>query len=334
MAKNKKCVELFEGDRRDHKQINRCNPLGVIAKEGLPGLRWPIPPGHHVDRNRGLGDINAQFEQLAMDPGRSPQRVLKAHSSNEVAHLLADPRSAPRGAGLPSPVSGKTHSMPAHDGLRSDNGYGVKNARTATIEPNEQGTAGPMQMHPAWRALLQNIELMPQDQDFSFEPQAQLEAVAQHADEKKGNCHHRPRSCSDSVRAATKADEVFGSDTLITAPEWQYIAEHKETSSAIAVMDQEGRHLHLYVINLRWRFILAAPNHEVFAEEIAVRRALKTDYTRAALKHGPPSAVEIHCVRELSNSLRIELCDAFRRSALTCASLRVLKTATLPSLFR
>ena len=52
VAKNKKCVELFEGDRRDHKQINRCNPLGVIAKERLPGLRWPIPPGRHVDRNR------------------------------------------------------------------------------------------------------------------------------------------------------------------------------------------------------------------------------------------------------------------------------------------
>ena len=118
-----------------------------------------------------------------MDPGRSPQRVLKAHSSNEVAQFLADPRSAPRGAGLPSPVSGKTHSMPAHDGLRSDNGYGVKNARTATIEPNEQGTAGPVQMHPAWRALLQDIELMPQDQDFSFEPLARLEAVAQHGDQ-------------------------------------------------------------------------------------------------------------------------------------------------------
>ena len=76
--------------------------------------------------------------------------------------------------------------MPAHDGLRSDNGYGVNNARTATIEPNEQGTAGPVEMHPAWRALLQDIELMPQDQDFSFEPLARLEAVAQHADEKKG----------------------------------------------------------------------------------------------------------------------------------------------------
>ena len=87
--------------------------------------------------------------------------------------------------------------MPTHDGLRSDNGYGVKNARTATIQPDEEGTAGPMQMHPAWRALLQDIELMPKDQDFSFKLPAGLEAVAQHADEKKGNCHHRPRSCSD-----------------------------------------------------------------------------------------------------------------------------------------
>ena len=67
-----KCVELFEGDRRDHKQINRCNPLGVIAKERIPGLRWPIPPGHHVDRNRRLGDIKAQSEQLAMDTWGAP----------------------------------------------------------------------------------------------------------------------------------------------------------------------------------------------------------------------------------------------------------------------
>ena len=74
-----------------------------------------------------------------------------------------------------------------------------------------------MQMHPAWRALLQNIELMPQDQDFSFEPLARLEAVVQHADEKKGNCHLRPGSCSDSIRAATQADGVFGTDSLAAA---------------------------------------------------------------------------------------------------------------------
>jgi hypothetical protein len=35
-----------------------------------------------------------------------------------------------------------------------------------------------------------DIELMPQYQDFRFQPPPRLEAVAQHADEKEGNCNH------------------------------------------------------------------------------------------------------------------------------------------------
>src|SRR5437870_8363311 len=114
MAGNKKCEELLKGNRRNHKQINRRNPLHMIAKEGLPGLQWPILPRHHVDRDRGLGDLDAQFEQLAMDLGSAPERVLEAHSSDKVAHLFADPRSAPEWTGLPPPISGKAHSMPTH----------------------------------------------------------------------------------------------------------------------------------------------------------------------------------------------------------------------------
>jgi len=68
--------------------------------------------------------------------------------------------------------------MPTHDGLGPDDGYGVKNARTATIEPNEQGSVNPTQMQSMWRTLPQNIELMPQDQDFRFQPPSRLEAVA------------------------------------------------------------------------------------------------------------------------------------------------------------
>jgi hypothetical protein len=51
--------------------------------------------------------------------------------------------------------------MPPHDGLRPDDGHGVKDARAATVEPNEQGTLGPTQMRSMWCTLLQNIELMP-----------------------------------------------------------------------------------------------------------------------------------------------------------------------------
>ena len=32
--------------------------------------------------------------------------------------------------------------------------------------------------------------LMPQNQDFGFQPSSRLEAVAQHTDDKNGNCNH------------------------------------------------------------------------------------------------------------------------------------------------
>jgi hypothetical protein len=80
--------------------------------------------------------------------------------------------------------------MPTHNGLGPDNRNGVEDARTATIEPNEQSTVGPTQMQSRWHALLQNIELMPQYEDFRFELASRLKAVAQHANEKEPNCNH------------------------------------------------------------------------------------------------------------------------------------------------
>jgi hypothetical protein len=58
------------------------------------------------------------------------------------------------------------------------------------MEPNEQGAIGPTQIQSTWRALLQDVKLMAQHQDFGFKPSSRLEAVAQHADEKEGNCEH------------------------------------------------------------------------------------------------------------------------------------------------
>src|SRR6516225_3870390 len=151
VAENKKCKELLKRNRRNHEQINRRNPLHMIAKEGLPSLQWPTPPRYHVDGNRRLGDRDAEFEQSS---GR---------------------------AGFPSPVAGKTLAMPAHDSLRPDDAHGIKNARVATIEPDEQGAVDPTQMQSTARhALLQDVELMPQDHDFGFQPRSRLEEVAQH----------------------------------------------------------------------------------------------------------------------------------------------------------
>src|SRR5262249_53893850 len=98
--------------------------------------------------------------------------ILRIRSRN----LLGDPRPAPRRAGFPSPVAGKTLAMPAHDSLRPDDAQGIKNARVATIEPDEQDAVDPTQMQsPARRSLLQDVELMPQYQDFGFQLQSRLE---------------------------------------------------------------------------------------------------------------------------------------------------------------
>jgi hypothetical protein len=79
--------------------------------------------------------------------------------------------------------------MPMHNSFGLDDGYGVKNVRTVTKEPNEQGAVGVTQMQSAWCTLLQDIELMPQYPDFGFQPPPRLEAVAERADEKEGNCN-------------------------------------------------------------------------------------------------------------------------------------------------
>jgi hypothetical protein len=80
--------------------------------------------------------------------------------------------------------------MPTHDRVGPENGYGVKDARVATIEPDEHGSVGPTQMHSTGHARLQDVELMPQYQDFGFQSPSRFEAIAKHADKKEADCNH------------------------------------------------------------------------------------------------------------------------------------------------
>src|SRR4051794_36051371 len=70
-------------------------------------------------------------------------------------------------------------------------------------------------MRSPWRALVQDIELMPQHQDLGFQLLSRLEAVAQHTDEQMNRrpIAIMPRSCSDSPPTASQLDKVFGSDS-------------------------------------------------------------------------------------------------------------------------
>jgi hypothetical protein len=191
VAQNKTCKQLLKPNRRDHEQIDRHNALGMIVQEGLPSLQRPTPPRHHVDRNRRLGDLDPELEQFAMHFGGAPQRILKAHPSDQVAELLGDPRAASRRPGFPPPVSGKALVMPTNHSFWLDDGDGIQNARAASIKPDEQRPVDPTQVPLATRStLLQDVQLMTQDQDFGLQPPLRLEAVAQRAQEQETNRDH------------------------------------------------------------------------------------------------------------------------------------------------
>ena len=126
-----------------------------------------------------------------------------------------DPWSATERTGLPSPVSGEPHSVPAHDRLGPDDGYGVQGARNAAIKPNKQNPIGPAQIQSTWRAQSKHAQLMTQNHNFGFKPRSRLETVAQHAHQQQGNCDHQPQLCCDSSTATTLPDGVFGSDNRV-----------------------------------------------------------------------------------------------------------------------
>src|SRR6516162_9428153 len=86
----------------------------MIAKEGVPALRrWPPSPCH-VFCNGRLADNDAQLEQLAVNPWRSPQRVGNAHLANELADVHGRPWPA---AARPSTLPASNNSTPGGPNL-------------------------------------------------------------------------------------------------------------------------------------------------------------------------------------------------------------------------
>jgi hypothetical protein len=72
---------------RHDKHIDRSDAFGLIAQEAAPSWGRRTSSSHHVLRDGGLADFDAELEQLAVDPGCTPQRVGAAHLPNQVTNL-------------------------------------------------------------------------------------------------------------------------------------------------------------------------------------------------------------------------------------------------------
>ena len=90
--------------------------MWLSRQKGAPRLgRW-FPMTGHVLADTGLADVDAQLEQLTVNAGCTPTRILAAHPADQVAHLAGNYRSSRLAAlYLPGPEPAKASTMPGHD---------------------------------------------------------------------------------------------------------------------------------------------------------------------------------------------------------------------------
>ena len=72
VCQHQKYVQDLEPDYRYHEEVHRYHALHMIIEKRTPTLRRWFSRSHHVLGDRGLGDLDAEFEQLAMDARCAP----------------------------------------------------------------------------------------------------------------------------------------------------------------------------------------------------------------------------------------------------------------------
>src|SRR5262249_21764755 len=92
----------------------------------------PIP--RHIFGYRGLADIDAKLEQLAVDPWCTPERVGKADVADQPSDICRQFRTATQRFRLPSPVQAKTRAVPADYSFWPNDRQGAQHVRRQAIQ--------------------------------------------------------------------------------------------------------------------------------------------------------------------------------------------------------
>ena len=131
MGQHQKHVENLEADRRHSEEIDGGQLLHMIVKECPPVLRGHFVSANHVFADAALSDVEAKFEQLAVNARCTPQGILPAHLADQVSDLTQNNWSSGLAVPyLPSPEQAKGGAMPSYDGFRLNDGQ-----RRAPVAP-------------------------------------------------------------------------------------------------------------------------------------------------------------------------------------------------------
>ena len=166
-ARTTKTTRHVEEHRRHREEIDGDEGVNVILQEAAPGLRRWLPSPRQVLRDRGLGDLDTELEQLAVDSRRTPH-VGGGHALDERSDLGIDGWPATLGPAAPSPIPPKSCSMPSDHSGRLDDDQRIAPASPPAREQHPEPTVCVRQPWSLDRPL-QDAELLAQREDFDGE---------------------------------------------------------------------------------------------------------------------------------------------------------------------
>jgi hypothetical protein len=170
-----------------------------------------------------FGDFESQFQELALDSGSTPTRILGRQGSDEIAKLRGDFRSAATTARKEEPVPAETRAMPAHDGLGLHDRQHARPSRPATPEAQPEETIAKAQ--PGSRILkLEDADLLPEGHEFQSEVMSRAEEDTEPREKSQKKPDHG-RSLHDAVATGRRCCKLLIAriDGILRTDRWFWI---------------------------------------------------------------------------------------------------------------
>src|ERR1019366_8403037 len=191
MGQYQKYVEDLEADSGHSEEIDGDQLRGVILQECAPSLRRRLATVHHVFAYAGFSDIDTEFEQLAVNAGCTPTRILAAHSADELSDFTGNRRpSRLAPPDFPGPEETKALAMPRNDRVGLDNSQNRTPVAPDAGQQDPQKTVPWGQLGTFSRGALKYDDLVAQSQVLQLKSSARTEDRGQSNEEcREGNDH-------------------------------------------------------------------------------------------------------------------------------------------------
>src|SRR5262249_21176928 len=141
--------------------------------------------------NRGLSDLDAELKQLAVYPRRAPKRICDAHLADQAANVHRYRRPTTERPRLPAPIGSKPSAMPTKQRRWANDFQGVQQHGRQPLEPDKQQPVEVAESHSLGGTAPQNVELMPENEDFGYHGSSRSEQPDQGVPDQPAKIAHR-----------------------------------------------------------------------------------------------------------------------------------------------